>query len=82
MSCYKKGDVVFDTDLRRVVRIKHIWNYDHTLYDVESRATKDDGSHGGEATCCDLRSLDEKTKVGRHNRKVVDQIEKLIGQLR
>jgi hypothetical protein len=86
MTCYQKGAMVWDTGMRRVGKIKGLSRsgslHDHVLYEVESRATKDDCAHGSEATCCELRSLDEKTEEGRHNLRVVAQIEKLMRELR
>jgi uncharacterized membrane protein affecting hemolysin expression len=67
--------------LRRVVKVKSVsYNdssvYDHAVYQVES------GVHGSEAICRELRTLDEKTEVGRRNKKIVEKIEKLLEQLR
>jgi hypothetical protein len=88
MSCFQKGATVWDTGLRRVVKIKSLnhnsdWAmYDYALYSVESHAAKDDCSRESESTCCELRSLDPKTEVGRHNLRIVQKIEKLLGALR
>jgi hypothetical protein len=84
MSCFKKGDVTWDTGLRHVVKITGVVDdstlHEHKLYEV--RRASERGSHESESTCCELRSLDPETEVGRHNLRVVQKIEKLMGQLR
>jgi hypothetical protein len=81
MSCYRKGQKVFDTGLRRVCKITGVIDegtvHDHKLYNV--RASKSGCQN--EATCCELRDLNPKTEAGRHNRKIVEKVEKLLGQL-
>jgi hypothetical protein len=83
-SCYSRGMTMWDTSLRRVVKIKKVLSHgrmtlDHAVYDVQS-ITKGEPTHQSEATCCELRTLDE-SKVGRHNQRLVLKIEKLMGQL-
>ena len=84
MSCFNKGEVVWDTGLRHVCKIIGVVDdstlHDHKLYEV--RQVSERGANVSESTCCELRSLDPKTEVGRHNSKVVGKIEKLLGTLR
>jgi hypothetical protein len=85
-SCYHKGQEVWDTGLRRICKITGVVDdesstlHDHKLYEVRRVSSR--GSHESESTCCELRSLDPTTAVGRHNLKVVGKIEKLLGMLR
>lgn len=79
MSCYKQGAAVWATGLRRICVIQDLVEDDGTMYGVEST----DHTHSDtEVRCCDLRSLDRKTVVGRHNLRVVGKIEKLLASLR
>jgi len=77
MSCFKKGEVVWDVGLRRVAKLISVMET-HQGLTYETSTTD---HHINEASCCDLRRLDN-SDVGRRNRKIVSQIEKLIGQLR
>src|SRR5277367_2562649 len=79
--CFKRNEAVWDIDLRRVGKISRMSNMhyagvDCTVYDVRA------GDHQNETSCSSLRGLDPRTEVGRHNLKVVEKIEKLMGQLR
>ena len=80
MSCFQRGATAWDTGLRRIVKIKSVSEeqYGHS-YEVTAR--EEHGSHESESGCCDLRPLDD-SNAGRANRKIVDEIEKLMAQLR
>jgi hypothetical protein len=76
MSCYKTHDAVFDTGLRRAGRITDVRIGDFAEIDVVA------DNHSNQTSCCHLRSLNPRTESGRHNLKLVRQIEALIARLR
>lgn len=80
MSCFQKGATVWDTGLRRIVKVKGVteMDYGHS-YEVIARGKH--GNYESESGCCDLRILGDSV-VGRANKKIVDKIEKLFGELR
>jgi len=80
MSCFKKHSIVFDTVLRRTVKIKSLIKESAGIWERHAYQVQGDG-HENECVCCDLRVLDD-SPAGKFNRKVVEQVERLLATLR
>lgn len=73
---YKKNDRVFSSAFRRPGVIRGICANETCEYEVEC------GNCVSEERCYELASMDPKTATGRHNIRIVERLERLIGMLR